>query len=489
MIHLVVLLVFVLAGGYLEASQNPEGSQAATECADWQTCQQRTKDALAEGAYESAHDLAWRTVQKGPKNAPELLYLLARAQSLSGRANDALVMLGRLAETGVAAGAVTDEDFSRVRERPGWPDIEARLTGNAAAAPELAPAATPAPTAAKEPPPSKPARGRRAVPAPKPAASETPAVVPPPASPDVAAPIGEAPITPVAPMAVAQEAARFMTQRFAAGGLAYDAVSGRFVFGDLYGRKLIIAQDGVDHAVDFVRSESAGFYQVMSLTIDVPRGDLWVVSAEGEGGAAAVHKVQLISGRPLKKYDVPADLEPVKLVDVAVTPAGAVIALDAVGGHILRLLPRAEQMHSILKVKAEAPTSIAMGRDEQIAYVAHAAGLSRIDLVSHRVTALSAPKNVELGGFERIRWHRDALIGIQRTADGARRVVRLQLNAAGRAIASATVIQESMPQGQGPVFATVSDDQFSYLVGGANAVSDGDPAERAEVIVYRIALR
>lgn len=478
MIHPTVslLLVFVLIGGHLEASPHPAGSQAAAECADWQTCQQQTRDALAEGAYETAHDLAWRTVQKGPKNAPELLYLLARAQSLSGRANDALVMLGRVADTGIAADAVTDEDFSRVRERPGWPDVEARLTSATAAAPA--------------------ARRSKTAPEPAaPAAAETPAVVvPSPVAPDVAAPSVEVPAVetsaaPGVPVAVVQEAARFMTQRFAAGGLAYDAVSGRFVFGDLYGRKLIIAQDGVDHAVDFVRSDSAGFYQVMSLTIDVPRGDLWVVSAEGEGGAAAVHKVQLISGRPLKKYDVPADLAPVKLVDVAVSPAGAVIALDGVSGHILRLLPRAEQMHSILTVKAAAPTSIALGRDEQVAYVAHADGLSRIGLVSHRVTALTAPKSVELGGFERIRWHRDALIGIQRTADGRRRVVRLQLNAAGRAIASATVIQESMPQGQGPVFATVSDDQFSYLVGGASSAAEGDAGDRAEVIVYRIALR
>lgn len=449
-------LLFVLLGGLLEASR-PPSQEPAPDCTAWQECRQAAADALAAGQYETGHDLAWRAVQKGPKNAPELLFLLARAQSLSGRAEDALVMLDRLADSGVAVGAINDEEFRRVRERPGWPATEARLTG----------AAVPTPAAAAA------------------ASGGTSGAAPTPSPSSVRAAESAAASAPVV-----QEAARFTTQRFAAGGLAYDAVSGRFVFGDLLGRKLIVAQDGVDHAVDYVRAESAGFYQVTSLTIDVPRGDLWVVSAEGEGGAAAVHKVQLISGRPLRKFDIPAELQPVQLVDVAVSAAGAVIALDAVSGHLFRLLPGAEHVQSLLRVKPAGAASIAMGRDEQVVYLAHRDGVSRIDLGSQRVTALGAPKAVELGGFERIRWHRDGLVGIQKSADGSRRVVRLQLNAAGRGVVAATVIQASMPAGPGAVFATVSDDQFSYLVSGAAASAPpGDAGERAEVVVYRIALR
>ncbi len=41
---------------------------------------------------------AWRAIQKGPKNDPALMLMLARAQSLSGRPGDALVMLERLAD-------------------------------------------------------------------------------------------------------------------------------------------------------------------------------------------------------------------------------------------------------------------------------------------------------------------------------------------------------------------------------------------------------
>ena len=50
------------------------------------------------------HDLAWRAVQKGKPNDPDLMLLLARAQSLSGRPGDALVMLGRIVDLGAVHG-------------------------------------------------------------------------------------------------------------------------------------------------------------------------------------------------------------------------------------------------------------------------------------------------------------------------------------------------------------------------------------------------
>ena len=69
------------------------------------------------------------TVQKGPKEDASLMYLLARAQSLSGRPHDALVMLLRLADRGITTDAASNEEFAAVRRLPQWPDVEARLRG------------------------------------------------------------------------------------------------------------------------------------------------------------------------------------------------------------------------------------------------------------------------------------------------------------------------------------------------------------------------
>ena len=77
-------------------------------CPDVGACRQAALDAAARGDFETFHDLAWRAAQKGRPNDPELMYLLARAQSLSGRPGDALVMLRRLAQLGVQ---VVIEDY------------------------------------------------------------------------------------------------------------------------------------------------------------------------------------------------------------------------------------------------------------------------------------------------------------------------------------------------------------------------------------------
>src|SRR3990170_7031305 len=119
-VHAVLLLVLAAVSGQ-EPAQKPV-------CRAWQECRQLAVDAAARQDFEAFHDLAWRAVQLGPKNDPALLFLLARAQSLSGRPHDALVMLRRLASTGAANAAVTSAEFERVRALKEWPEVELLLS-------------------------------------------------------------------------------------------------------------------------------------------------------------------------------------------------------------------------------------------------------------------------------------------------------------------------------------------------------------------------
>ena len=95
-------------------------------------CRQLALDAAERQDYNAFHDLAWRALQPGPKNDPSLMLMLARAQSLSGRPHDALVMLQRLVAMGVATDAATNDDFRFVRALPAWADFEAKVSGNPA---------------------------------------------------------------------------------------------------------------------------------------------------------------------------------------------------------------------------------------------------------------------------------------------------------------------------------------------------------------------
>jgi len=408
-------------------------------CSEWRDCRQLALAAADRGEYETFHDLAWRAVQIGPPNDRSLMYLLARAQSLSGRPHDALVMLQRLAELGVASDADTNDDFRRTRQLAGWPEVAARIHGLAHPdAPGAADAAA--------------------------------------ASPSSSAP--------------APEAVRFSTEGFVLAGLAYDAVSHRFLFGDQLGRKLIVVGEGSNHPIDFVRADSAGFQEISAIEIDARRGDLWVTSAADRG--AMLHKLQLVSGRPLKTFHVDADLGPVKLVDLAVTPSGMVLVLDSANRQLLALRAGGTSLERVTQMNGREPASLAMGTDDAVAYVAHREGVSRIDLRARSATPVGAPRSVSLAHLERIRLRRRALIAVQVDDDGSRRIVQFELNVNGSAVTRATTLEGSLPTA-GPTFIAIFGDELLYLV-DPSSHADGQsprdaPAGMAEFVAYRIHLR
>ena len=131
-------------------------AQVEPACTRWKECQQLALEAAEREEFETFHELAWRAVQTGQPNDPDLMFVLARAQSLSGRPDDALVMLRRLAERGIPhLEAETLNDFSRMRDMAGWPKLREMMRDIASAAARATPAP---PTERSAPTPPAPAR-------------------------------------------------------------------------------------------------------------------------------------------------------------------------------------------------------------------------------------------------------------------------------------------------------------------------------------------
>jgi hypothetical protein len=405
------------------------------------------------------------------------MYLLARAQALSGRRRDALIMLRRLAEAGIVTDAATEDDFRRVRELPDWRYVES-LSNTARPA-----AAVPAPeTAVTKPGAVITAPAQRAAPIAIPPSS--PATVP------VAAAARPAPTVtrralPVEPASV-EEAARFSTRPFVAGGFAYDAVSRRWLFGDAAGRRVFLVGEGSARTVDLIRADSADFDDVTGIVIDVKRGDLWVASTAANDTGGAIHRLQLVSGRALAKIPFQG-AGPAHLQDMAVTGDGTVLILDSATPRILVRRPGAEVVEVLMPLLTPSPVSIAVSSDGGLAYVAHREGITRIDLASRRATPLDAPKDVTLAGFEFIRWHRDVLVGSQVRADDSRSVVRLQLSRDRRTITMATRFEDPAASEDTPTIATISGDDLYYLVAPTQNPSAGSGL--VDIRVRRITLK
>ena len=436
---------------------------APASCAGLAECRAQTEAAIAQADYERAHDLAWRAVAQGPRNDRALMFLLARTQALSGRPGDALVMVRRIAETGAAVDVSADE-FLHMRELPGWPAVEAVIAGKST--PAVAP---PVPA---EPPPAEPvatASARAEATAPK-----APAPAPAPMAPAGA---GAA----VAPVVV-DAAGRFTSREFAPGGLACDAVSKRFVFGDRPGRKLLIVAEGSDHSIDLTRADVAGFLDVMAVDIDTTNGNLWVASAEANGSGATLHRLQLISGRALASYGMPDAAQAVQPVDLAVTRSRGVLMLDAAGRRVLLLRPGASALSVLAELKDAEPTSMTVDSQGGAAYVAHRGGLLSVDLRTGKAVPLAGPKAMALGGIERLRRDGAALIGVQALPDGSRRLVRLTLNAARGAVTRLRVIDVELPAGAAPIFTAVCGGTLGFLVGEAGETSGSGEASTAWTI-------
>ena len=442
-----VALAFVAPSAVVAAQVAP------IECHEPKSCGELALEARARGAYEAFHDLAWRAVQTGKPNDPDLMYLLARAQALSGRRRDALVMLRRLAESGVVTDAATDEDFRRVRELPEWPYIAGLSTGarpiaSVGADLKVGPS-TAAKPAAPAVPPSPKAPARLAGTPPK-----TVSTAPAPTAVRTALKVERASV---------EEAARFSTRPFVPGGLAYDAVSQRLLFGDVTGRRLFVVGGGSDRTVDLVRADSAGFDDVTAIAVDGKRGDLWVASSPTSGSEGAVHRLQLISGRALTKSPVPGE-GLMRLSDMAVTDDGTLLILDSATPRLFTKRPGAATIALLMPLTAPGPVSITASDDGRFAYVAHREGITHIDVSSRRARPLDAAKDLTLAGFEFIRWHRDALVGSQVQPDGSRGLVRLRLNRDHSGVSQATLIDDPVSSGGSATFAAISDDDLYYVV-------------------------
>lgn len=475
------LLLFLARVGFAIVATAPVVDavpQTATpECREPQTCRELALDARARGTYEAFHDLAWRAVQTGRPNDPDLMYLLARAQALSGRRRDALITLRRLAEAGIVTDAATAEDFRRVRELSEWLYVESlsrrAQPGAAGRAPATA-VATPDVVAA---PPARPALPAAV---PPPSAATAPraiAVTPAPAAARHALPVERANV---------EEAARFSTRPFVAGGVAYDAVSRRLLFGDAAGRRIFLVGEGSARTVDLIRADSAGFDDITAIAIDPKRGDLWVASTAADGSSGAIHRLQLISGRALARLPVPGR-GPAHFRDMAVTGDGTLLLLDSATPRVLVRRPGVEVVELLMPLMTPDPVSIAVSDDGRLAYVAHREGITRIDVPSRHATPLGAAKDFTLAGFEFIRWHREMLVGRQVQPDGSRSVVRLQLSRDRRAITAATLLEGPAAGGDAATIATVSGDDLYYLVAPTENQSAGSVL--VDVRVNRITLK
>jgi hypothetical protein len=258
-------------------------------------------------------------------------------------------------------------------------------------------------------------------------------------------------------------------------GLAYDAVSGRFIVGDARERRLLVLGERSGR-VSSLAGIDAGFNEIGALEIDAGEGDLWVVSTSSESQTATVHKLQLISGRVLSAIPLPPELGTGRLADVAVTPQ-SVLVLDAAGRRILRVAKKGKTLETAVRLPTSQVTSLAPAPDG-IAYAAFDGGLLRIDLAAKSMSVVEPAQRVDVNRLSWVRWLRGSLVGLQKDAGGAMRAVRIRLDDSGRSARALDVLDEGWVAA-GPTSAALVGSTLHYLI----RKSGSDEVEVRKLIV------
>ena len=271
---------------------------------------------------------------------------------------------------------------------------------------------------------------------------------------------------------VFEERVRLRTPPFHLSALVYDAVSARLLLGDRDGRKVRVLGDGFDAPVDLVRAESAGFGAVMAVDIDRVRGDLWVASAQDAAGAAGgLHRMQLISGRPLQTLAPPTGQQPWHPVAVHVAPTGVITADDQ--GQLWGASAGAAGLRRIAVVPGRGRLALAAapGRDE-VVLVASATQVWTVALDTGRVLEVTSPVEGALVGIEQMAAWSDRVVVVQRRADGTRHLAQWRLTDRGRQATAVVRYQPALSAGDAaPGLAVTGDEALvaESVAGGAEA--------------------
>ncbi|HEX8362295.1 MAG TPA: SMP-30/gluconolactonase/LRE family protein [Longimicrobium sp.] len=253
--------------------------------------------------------------------------------------------------------------------------------------------------------------------------------------------------------------------------VAWDARTRTFFLGSLVANKVVrILPDGTTR--DFAVAGPPG--RVIGIRADASRRRLWVTTTPvdtaaprtpvGVGGWTELHAYHLDSGRLLRRLKHPDPREPQQLNDLVVTARGEVLVNDGIGNAVYRVPARGGTLVRVFGGDAAFtwPNGMALSADERRLYVAHAEGLSAIDLRTGRRTLLPRPPGTTLATIDGMYLCGGSLLAIQRLSD-FEQVIRIRLAPARDAVTAVEVLERRHPAYEQPTTGVMVGGELVYI--------------------------
>ncbi|HEU4525302.1 MAG TPA: serine hydrolase [Gemmatimonadales bacterium] len=365
-------------------------------------------DALARGDTAGYLGGTGQAFALAPR-VPPVAYHHARAHALAGGGDSALVLLARLTTEGavVVHEAPADSAFERLRQSPRWKGVAARIEAS-----------------------------RR-------------------------------------PVSTSTTAFELPERDLTAEGTAWDRKTGTLFLSSLYKRKVVgIAADGTTR--DFIRPGQDGIGPVVGIEVDPERRGLWAASMVLQEAGIPLSDTTLLAHGLLFHYDVDTGrlrrryvLPPKAGIrhgfnDLTVMPNGDVYITDSQSGAIYKLEARGGQPTEVLPPGTYTfPNGITRSDDGRVLFIAHGAGVDRLDPRTGGRRRLTSPDTLNLGGIDGLAFHRNTLIAHQ--PGWFNRVVRLRLDPAQERIASWEVLERHHPRFVQPTTGEIAGDLYYYI--------------------------
>lgn len=203
-------------------------------------------------------------------------------------------------------------------------------------------------------------------------------------------------------------------------GIASDTKTGKFFLSSLYKRKILqINPDG--SVKDFTTEAQDGLMAVVGMKADAEKGILYAVSSHTntmknsdpkDQGKAGIFKYDISTGRLIKKYMAAGNNH--FFNDLAYTKDGDLYVTDSQSPAVYLISKDTDSLKLYLDLAGyQYPNGIALSDDGKYLFVAHSAGILKVDLSNKKYAPVTSEGNISLEFCDGMYFYKNTIIGVQ----------------------------------------------------------------------------
>lgn len=288
--------------------------------------------------------------------------------------------------------------------------------------------------------------------------------------------------------------------------VAYDEQTRSFFVGSTRKGK-VIKIDQYGKQTEFITQSGNGLWMIIGMKADSQRRHLWLCSSGGdnligynrkddkEGRPAGIFKFNLDNGKLIEKYVLDESATSHFFNDLIIARNGDVYATHMFGEAMTyQIRAGSDKLEVFASDPAvQYPNGLALADNGKDLFIAHSAGISKLNLQSKTFSLLTMPEGVDIAkraSIDGLYYYKWSLIGVQ---SSTKQVIQLMLNDDGTGFKKAKVLEREHPMMNRPTTGVLVGSELYYIANAQfdNFDKDGSlfPMERMyEPVILKVSV-